>query len=257
MYSHITLLPIPKNGEVIGKEQFKSSCHITEVLNIGQGQPMRVAKGGRCPWFYHKVAAAKVTLVLRTVKAVGGKGKERRTAKVEGKGYESIGGGGHWRRMGRSEDFQWSTVAPVPILDLLVFQWLVLLPRVWEQQPVYRKQAGCASRSLTRLGRRRKLALSAAEKVWAFLGCVSAATHFFPPLCPSLGTRPSPPQPQPHGHLGDIMVPRRAAGSLEAVEAILWLNPWGQTPTQCYPPLHPEGTQKMLNEHRWTSFNGR
>lgn len=66
--------------------------------------------------------------------------------------WEKEGTGEGW---GEVKPFSPSrTVAPVPILDLLVFQWLVLLPWLWEQQPVYRKQAGCASRSLARLGQR-------------------------------------------------------------------------------------------------------
>lgn len=67
---------------------------------------MRVAKGGQCLCFYHKVAAAKVPLVPRPVKEVIGQGKERRTAKADGKGGESMREEGHWRRMGRSEAFQ-------------------------------------------------------------------------------------------------------------------------------------------------------
>lgn len=114
------------------------------------------------------------------------------------------------------------TVAPVLILDSLVFQWLVLLPWLWEQQPVYRKQAGCASHSLAGPGRRRKLALSAAEKAPACLGCVSIANPFFPPLPPSPDAGSSPPQPWPHGCL----------------EAKLWFpeglqDPWKLPGTRC------------------------
>lgn len=131
--------------------------------------------------------------------------------------WEKEGTGQRW---GEVKPFRPSpTVAPVPVLDSLVFQWLVLLPWLWEQQPVYRKQAGCASHSLTGLGRLWKLALSAAEKAPACLGCVSAASHFFPPLPPSLGVSPSPPQPQPHGRFWGFIVPRKAAGSLEAAGA--------------------------------------
>lgn len=63
-----------------------------------------------------------------------------------------------------------AAVAPVPILDSLVFQWLVLLPRLWEKEPVYRKQAVCASHSLAGLGWRQKLTLFAAEKAPASRG---------------------------------------------------------------------------------------
>lgn len=141
--------------------------------------------------------------------------------------WEKEGTGKRW---GEVKSFSPSpTVAPVPILDSLMFQWLVLLPQLWEHQLVYRKQVGCASRSLIGLGWRRKLAFSAAEKAPACLGYVSTATHFFPPIPPSLGAGHSPPQPQPHGCLRGFMVPRRAAGSLEASGAMLWLNPWGLT----------------------------
>lgn len=151
--------------------------------------------------------------------------------------WEKKGAGERW---GEVKSFSPSpTVAPVPVLNSLVFQWLVLLPWFWEQQPVYRKQAGCASHSLTGLGRTWKLSLSAAERAPACIWCVSAASCFFPPLPPSLGVSPSPPQPQPHGCLWGFIVPRKAAGSLEAAGAMLWLNPWHLTRTQCYPPLHP------------------
>lgn len=44
MYSHITLCPIPQNGEVLGKGQFRFRCHITQALNVKQGQPVRVER---------------------------------------------------------------------------------------------------------------------------------------------------------------------------------------------------------------------
>lgn len=103
--------------------------------------------------------------MLRTGKDVCGKGKER-TANVE----DSMGQEGCWRRMERSETFQpLTSSATCPSLGL-VFQWLVLLPWLWEKEPVYRKQAGCASHSLAGLGWRQKLALLAAEKAPASRG---------------------------------------------------------------------------------------
>lgn len=108
--------------------------------------------------------------MLKTGKDVCGKGKERRTANVEGKGGDSMGKEGCWRRMERSEAFQPLTSSGTcPNLGL-VFQWLVLLPWLWEKEPVYRKQAGCASHSLAGLGWRQKLTLFAAEKAPASRG---------------------------------------------------------------------------------------
>lgn len=81
-----------------------------------------------------------------------------------------MGQEGCWRRMERSETFQpLTSSATCPSLGL-VFQWLVLLPWLWEKEPVYRKQAGCASHSLAGLGWRQKLALLAAEKAPASRG---------------------------------------------------------------------------------------
>lgn len=101
------------------------------------------------------------------------------------------GGGDNWKEK-KGEQLTWRTawdkkdagegwrevkpfnpspaVPPVPALDSLVFQWLVLLPWLWEKEPVYRKQAGCASHSLAGLGWRQKLALLAAEKAPASRG---------------------------------------------------------------------------------------
>lgn len=82
--------------------------------------------------------------------------------------WEKQDAGGGWREV---KPFNPSpAVAPVPILDSLVFQWLVLLPWLWEKEPVYRKQAGCASHSLAGLGWRQKLTLFAAEKAPASRG---------------------------------------------------------------------------------------
>lgn len=111
------------------------------------------------------MVAKKITLIARPGKWIGRKREERRRAKVEGKGHENAEAAVHCGRMGEVRLFSPSpTVAPVPILDLLVFQWLVLLLWLWEEQPVYRKQVGCVSHSLTGPGWRQKLALSDAEK---------------------------------------------------------------------------------------------
>lgn len=55
---------------------------------------------------YHNVSATEIPPVLRTGKGVCGKGKEGRTAHVEGKGGDSMGTEGCCRRMERSEAFQ-------------------------------------------------------------------------------------------------------------------------------------------------------
>lgn len=105
------------------------------------------------------------SLIARPEKWIGGKREERRRAKVEGKGHENVEEAEHCRRMGEMRLFSPSpTVAPVPILGSLAFQWLVLLLWLQEEQPVYRKQVGCVSHSLAGPGWRQKLALSAAEK---------------------------------------------------------------------------------------------
>lgn len=120
-------------------------------------------------------------------------------------------------------------VAPVPILDSLVFQWLVLLPWLWEKEPVYRKQARCASHSLAGLGWRQRLAPFAAEKAPASRGVwmlqLTSSQHY---LLPSALTPPHP--SLSHTGVCGVCGSKRAEGSLEAAGPMLWLNPWGHLP---------------------------
>lgn len=246
MFSHITLCPVPKNGEVVGKGQFRLSYHITEVLNVSQGQRMRFARG--CLLFYHKCAAADFPLVQGPEKKVGGKGNERRTAKMEGEGMRA------WEKKGTGEGWgevkpysPWPTVAPVPILDLLLFQWLVLLPQLWEQQPVYRKQAGCAYCISLGWGGRESclfLVLRKPQLTWRVWALRLTSSHpYLLPSSPAL----------PHSSLscmdfwwgwvgwgsGGGFGSHKSCGIPGNCATMLWLNPWGLIPAWCPPPFHP------------------
>lgn len=240
MYSHITLRPIPKKGKVLGKGQFGFSYHITEVLIVSQGQFMRVAKGGQCSWFCHKITAVKVPLVPRPGKEVGGKEKERRTAKAEDKGGESMREGEHWRRIGRSEAFQPITnsgtcpnlglaCVSVACLTAMALGTVACLQETsWLYFP-YPRWAGVEAKAGSFYCWESPSLLGVCEHCKSLL---ATPTSF--PWC-----QPFPTPASAAWAFRGFMSPRRATGSLEAAGAMLWLNPWGPTPTiPCILRLH-------------------